>query len=255
VGFFISTLDDSSHMDFQIALTHLKDQFPGRAVLYVNDLAQVLGKSESALSHLLTRHELPFQVRKVGRERCVDIFQVAQWLSGAMDSKNPPEKPTAGVKAPSPKTKSASKGVELLTPMMASILNSRHDAPQALARFASELTDPDGRCFMTEVAAQLMFSRESVPSQFVVQLRRNESIDLGGMMRGDETAHFDTHAAAHGYLRSLQSRSYGDAAVRLMLKRGRLVLQHSFYIDGQWHVVELSPLHKRGKSWGFGDPF
>ncbi len=117
-------------MDFEIALTHLKDQFPGRAVLYVNDLAQVLGKSESALSHLLTRRELPFRVRKVGRERSVDIFQVAQWLSGEMDSKNPPERPTAEVKAPSPKWKAAS---TTLMPMMESILSSRHDAPQAIA--------------------------------------------------------------------------------------------------------------------------
>ncbi len=94
---------------------------------------------------------------------------------------------------------------------------------------------------MTEVAAQLMFSRDAVSSQFVVRLRRNESIDLVGMMLGDEIAYFETHAAAQGYLWSLQSRSYGDAAVRLMLKRGKLLLQHSFYIDGQWHIVDLSP--------------
>ena len=225
-------------MDYDSELAGLKQQFPGRKVLYVGDLAQVLGKSKSALSHLLARDGLPFQVMHVGRQRCVSMSQVAQWLTCALDLKTPPEKPTAGVKAPSPKTKSASKGVELLTPMMASILNSRHDAPQALARFANELTDPDGRVFMTEVAAQLMFSRESVPSQFVVQLRSNESLDLGGMVRGDETAYFDSHAAALDYLGSLKSRSYGATAVRLMLKRGRLVLQHSFKIDGQWHVVE-----------------
>jgi len=237
VGFFISASDLFLLMDFEIALAHLKGQFPGRLVLYVQDLAQVLGKSESALSHLLARSELPFRVKKVGRQRCVDIFQVAQWLSGAMDSENPPGKPTVSVKAPSPKAKAAATSDVPLTPMMANIVGRRHDAPQALARFANVLTDTDERVFMTEVAAQLMFSRDSVPSQFVVQLRRNEGLDQGGMMCGEETAYFDTYDTAQGYLGSLQSRSYGDAAVRLMLKRGRVILQHSFYIDGQWHVV------------------
>jgi hypothetical protein len=101
-------------MDFGIALTHLKGQFPGRLVLYVQDLAQVLGKSESALSHLLARSEVPFRVKKVGRQRCVDIFQVAQWLCGEVDAENPPEKPTTEVKAASPKRKAASPSVESL---------------------------------------------------------------------------------------------------------------------------------------------
>ena len=227
-------------MDFEIALTHLKGQFPRRLVLYVQDLAQVLGKSESALSHLLARRELPFRVQKVGRQRCVDIFQVAQWLCGEVDAENLPKKPTTEVKAASPKRKAASPSVESLTPMMVSILSSRHDASQALARFAGELTDPDERVFMTEVAARLMFSRDAVSSQFVVQLRRSESIDLVGIMRGDEVGYFDTHAAAQGYFGSLQSRGYGDSAVLLMLKRGRMLLQHSFYIARRWHVVDLN---------------
>lgn len=67
-------------MSYELALSHLKEQYPGRYVLYCRDLAQILSRSEASVSHLLDRGHLPFKVKKVGRERCVDIFQVAQWL-------------------------------------------------------------------------------------------------------------------------------------------------------------------------------
>jgi hypothetical protein len=50
-------------------------------VLYVADIAKILGKSDKAISNLMARKSLPFQVKTVGRARCVDVYQVAQWLS------------------------------------------------------------------------------------------------------------------------------------------------------------------------------
>ena len=79
-------------MSFELALAHLKDQHPDQLVLYCRDLAKILSRSESSISHLLERGGLPFKVKKVGRERCVDIFQVAQWLAaGDEEDKNPPQ--------------------------------------------------------------------------------------------------------------------------------------------------------------------
>lgn len=68
-------------MDFERVKESLQAQFPGQLVLYVGDIAKILGKSEKAISNLMARNSLPFHVKTVGRARCVDIYQVAQWLS------------------------------------------------------------------------------------------------------------------------------------------------------------------------------
>lgn len=62
-------------------LAHLHGLFPDRLVLYAEDLAQVLGKSRKAVTHLLSQDDLPFKVKRLGSERCIDIFQVAEWLA------------------------------------------------------------------------------------------------------------------------------------------------------------------------------
>ena len=43
-------------------LAHLQGMFPDRLVLYAEDLAQVLGKSRKAVTHLLSQYHLPFKV-------------------------------------------------------------------------------------------------------------------------------------------------------------------------------------------------
>ncbi len=53
---------------------HLKNQFLGASVLYVRDLATVLGKSEKAVANLISRKDLPFKVKNLGGLRCVDIY-------------------------------------------------------------------------------------------------------------------------------------------------------------------------------------
>ena len=68
-------------MDFELIKVALQAQFPGQLVLYVGDIAKILGKSKKGISNLVARNNLPFQVKTVGRARCVDVFQMAQWLS------------------------------------------------------------------------------------------------------------------------------------------------------------------------------
>ena len=72
-------------MESSIILAHLQNQFSGQLVLYVDDIAKVLGKSDKAISNLIARDALPFKVKTVGGLRCIDIFQVAQWLSSDQD--------------------------------------------------------------------------------------------------------------------------------------------------------------------------
>lgn len=63
------------------ALQYLTNRFAGQLVLYSAELAEVLGKSERALGHLIARGSLPFKTKKLGGRICVDVFQVAEWLS------------------------------------------------------------------------------------------------------------------------------------------------------------------------------
>ena len=76
-------------------LAHLQRLFPDRLVLYAGDLAQVLGKNRKAVTHLLSQDKLPFKVKCLGQERCVDIYQVAEWLASDADS-------TEAVSVPAP---------------------------------------------------------------------------------------------------------------------------------------------------------
>ena len=88
-------------------LRYLNLLFPGQLVLYPPQVAQVLGKSEKALQHLIDRATLPFEGKKIGSRWCVDVFRVAEWM--ASDSEgvsaiqenptSPPEKPTRARRA------------------------------------------------------------------------------------------------------------------------------------------------------------
>ena len=55
-------------------------------MLYVEDLATVLGKSEKAVANLIARDGLPFNIKTIGRRRCASVHQVAQWLASDSDA-------------------------------------------------------------------------------------------------------------------------------------------------------------------------
>jgi hypothetical protein len=220
-------------MSYELALSHLREQYDGRMVLYCRDLAEILGRSELSVSHLLDRGHLPFKVKKVGRERCVDIFQVAQWLTAGAEEENPPNKPTNQSRTPGKGNKPAREVTAQLTPMMAEILQMRHDAPMAMARFAAQLEDLDERCFMVEVAQKLLFSRDALRSQFVVTMQFQKAV-VGGLSRAEEKIYFDRFADADTCVRNLQATSDLDGSIRIRMKWGHKVLQHFSSVDGTW---------------------
>ena len=73
-------------MDIRLVLEHLRAQFKDQLVLYADDLAKILDKSEKAVQQLISRGSLPFQVKTIGGRKCVDIFQVAKWLASELDT-------------------------------------------------------------------------------------------------------------------------------------------------------------------------
>lgn len=245
MGFFISGPKDLGFMDIEFVLKDLKEDFPGQRVLYVNHLATLLDKTESAIQSLLERGGLPFTVKRVGSHRCVDIYQVAQWLASVGEQENPPQKPTAEVQLANSGKKKSFPDLKNMAPMAAQIFQMRHDSPNALAKFAAQLADQDERIFMTEVAASMMFSHAAVSSPYMVQVCRRAPVAGGSLNRGDDKVNFDDYASAERYLARLRMMDFGDADVRLTLKRGKELLHHSFCLGGKWHKVEvLKPLRR-----------
>jgi hypothetical protein len=133
VGFFISSFAEFLFMDFEFVLKDLKEDFPGQRVLYVNHLAALLDKTECAIQGLLERGGLPFNVKMVGNHRCVDIYQVAQWLASAQEQENPLQKPNVQVKVANSGEKKSFPDLKKMAPMAAQIFQMRHDSTNALA--------------------------------------------------------------------------------------------------------------------------
>jgi hypothetical protein len=70
-------------MNSQAILNDLRATFgPAKSVLYADEVAQVLGKTTSAVYSLLSREGLPFPVIEVGGRPAVSIYAVAAILAG-----------------------------------------------------------------------------------------------------------------------------------------------------------------------------
>lgn len=179
-------------------ISHLQTQFSGQMVLYVDDIAQVLGRSEKAIAHLISRKKLPFEVKMVGGLKCVDIFQVAHWLSSkaelmSTDLEMLPTEAPASLKAKSKRSKSSAPdkpaeqaSKEPLTGLMAAeILRSRHKFKAPMQRFVSGLRNPDEVAFMQEVQEKLFYSASLLASSYVVSIRK--LAPLGYKLQCEET--------------------------------------------------------------------
>lgn len=120
-------------------LRFIQTLFPGQLVLYPPQLAQVMGRSEKALKHLIDRGALPFSGKKIGNRWCVDIFRVAEWLvAEADDATVVQEKPTSPTEKPTrPRRATASTRRGL----GAKLLEMREEAATALRRTVSSVVN------------------------------------------------------------------------------------------------------------------
>ena len=199
-------------MEFSVVLNHLQNQFSGQLVLYVDDIAKVLGKSDKAISNLITRDALPFKVKTVGGLRCIDIFQVAQWLASDEDIAEESVSVEAG---PSPsKVKSTRVQGTTLTKekkqltgeapaltgkMAATLLKMRHSQASAMGRFVHSLRENDDFVFMNEVIEKLFYTVDLLSSSHVVIVKRLAFI--GAKVLSDETRkYFETEDRADHFL-------------------------------------------------------
>lgn len=210
-------------MDFERVLAHVQAQFPGQLVLYAPDIAKILGKSESAIEHLMTRKNLPFQVKSVGRGKCVDIFQVAQWLSTdqtmaqEVAEELPEPKASKALRTTSQRTRTAkstaaSQGVgqgpktaekapmsdEDYGPFARMILERRKAEAIQLQGFALGLGDLDNTAFILEVLDALVSDSTLSQSVYLVTLD-NLAPQTPGLLASSSKRYFDDKQAAQEF--------------------------------------------------------
>lgn len=219
-------------MESSVILAHLQNQFSGQLVLYVDDIAKVLGKSDKAVSNLIARKALPFKVKTVGGLRCVDVFQVAEWLSSdqaiaeetVAENANPP--PSKGRSRP-PRSLKLHKGKERLpsgdTPALtgraaAMLLKMRHGQASAMGRFVHGLRKNDDFVFMNEVMEKLFYTADQLCSSYVVIVKKLAS--KGAKTLAEETRkYFDAKGHADRFL----TAKLDDSLRRRGVQKSKLV--------------------------------
>lgn len=116
VGFFFAAMNSVGYRELILA------QFPGRVLLYPDEIAGLLGKTADAMARLIERGNLPFAVKKLAGRRCVGLLDLVAWLeSGAelVASEVPPDpipepkRPRTRRKTPPPKTAATAAAVEI----------------------------------------------------------------------------------------------------------------------------------------------
>lgn len=175
-------------MDAAQVLTSLQSMYPGQMVLYVGDMARALGKSDKAVSHLISRNSLPFPVKRVGRQRCVDIFSFAEWVASSdevaeemtgtsategaspvqLTTKKPSKKTTGLTPRDQPTSGTAPPDLGLLGQRIKAM---RHDYLPRMARMLTRVTDDDARLFFREVMELLYTDADASEAKYLVRVR------------------------------------------------------------------------------------
>lgn len=231
-------------MNVELVLQNLQTRFPGQLVLYVKDLALILGKSEKALANLISRGSLPFQVKLIGNLRCVDIFQIAQFLSTDIDQaelgdvlKPLPAKPaakTSTTKRPAKET--ATSKAPLLSGIALQIMQMRHENCMALSRFARSLSDPQEQQFLLDVVECIAFAADPPLANFVVTCSIRAFDDALSEVQSERRWYRSSLSEVQVLLERCREGAAQAAAVRLVVKRGRQVVFRAVSISGIWVI-------------------
>ena len=247
-------------MDFPFVLSYLQSQFSGQMVLYVDDIAKMMGKSEKAVSNLIARKDLPFQVKKLGGLRCIDIFQVAQWLSSnqamanesvAADLKPSPRNVASKPAKTSTLTTVQGQLIPVESPALtgkvaAMLLKMRHDQATGMGRFVHGLRDIDEFVFMNEVMEKLFYTADLLSSSYVVTIKR--LAPKGAKILAEETRkYFATEEHAGDFLmvklniwRNRKALPKNKFVEHFVLEESGKTLFHAIVSDRKLSVVSNS---------------
>lgn len=222
-------------MQAKAVLEHLQGMFPGRLVLYAPDLAKVLGLSERSLAHLIERGRFPFPVKTMGRRRCVDIFQVAEWLAANGDM--PDQRASEVSKPKSARTKKSDNGSTRSAGGQSSIakrlIEMRHRMSAGIAQMASACLGSIDRMFWFEVAEfltmQQKFSGATVKLRWTTQSSEFPSA-------GEQTIYFDSASEAIAFARKAQDDISSKSEASIFIRVDNRKIYQALKID-QWNVA------------------
>lgn len=215
-------------------LSDLRSLYPKQLVLYAADLAQVLGKTEKALAHLIADKQLPFQLKKLGGKVCVDVYQLAQWLATTdedLEKGNPANE----------KERSASTGNSQPrgrpSSIAARIMAFRVRAGAHITEVARSLSDPAERVFLRSVAGRLL---DDVAEEARIRVTVVETDEV--MTPRLSSKSFFDYEDALGFVRSFElSRESRDAAYngRIVVRFGCNVIYEAYRVAGaSWIVLD-----------------
>ena len=229
-------------MTITLILEHLQAQYPGQFVLYAGDLAKILGKSEKALAHLISRGQLPFALKTVGGRKCVDIYRLAEWL--AQDGEEVNDAPDVAIrnrKGAAPKAQAESAGA--IKPrgsksrIGAHLMEMRHRAAMAVTRVCTTCEDSAEAGFLSEFAAGLL-AQPGVPATnwTVTCVRWSQFGDV--FLRQESKGFADRQVEVRPLITSMREEARGALQATVVVRRGRQLDYRAFYSYGVgWAVV------------------
>lgn len=225
---------------FEQILQHIQAQYPGQLVLYAADLAKVLGKTEKALAHLISRDQLPFELKSLGGRKCVDIFQLAAWLTRVE------EEAQASAPAPRGRRRAGAAQAAAVTPTKergskgrigARLMEMRHEAARNMHRLGTGCADIDDTGFFNELAEGLLAQAGVSGGRWTVAY-------TGWKPAGVVLVREAVKVFAHQYedilpaIASFEAGTAGAARATLVARRGRSAIYRAFFIEGVgWTVV------------------
>ncbi len=250
-------------MTAQEILKDLHSRFGARLVLHAADLALVLGESENAIDDLINTRGLPFKVKLVGRRRCVDIYQVADWLAHAGDGPAPEQHASISAAQPSSDAPDApdaqlrgSGGGFVPDPQPAprptyskfgeKILRMRQEQAIRFGTVCDRLETSIERLFALEVLECMLFAQTLPLGTFVLTRSTSDAVD-GAAVVGETTWFFDSsQAAVHQADNLWWGDGMDDGATRLVLRQGQRDLFRGVCVGAQPRIlVDLVGLQER----------
>jgi len=221
-----------------LILRDLQSLFPdGRKDLSPADIALYMGKTKSAVDHLITRGRLPYPVRKVGNRRCVSIYDVAKWHAShpAMELDITRDSSTSTKRGRGRKGKRAITPISPeLSDLAIQILSMRHDALHRLASMAMSLPE-DEAAFVLELAQRMAFDLPLPATRYVMVVKTFAVCDGVGRHSEDRRL-FSNLGEGMRMVAELQSQTLPNQAVHVWVREGRQELYRASCLAGRWHV-------------------
>jgi len=241
-------------MQLEDHLKLLQSQYPGRVVLYADDIATILGKTKRSLDGLIARDGLPFRIKKLNGRWCTGILDVASWLSADNEAEIPPASTAAPArrrKSPPVAPSSPPRGRVSFAAELRKMRLAR--SFQTICNKLSLLDSDDEREFVAEMLQSALPAAILMPDSFVETDHwfRVEECDLE-----ERRLVMRRVALFAGHPTSINFRTFTSdcAAILITFCEGRAVTGHAYRVGEMDWVFDRGDLENLLQAAGLIDP-